>query len=63
MFDPAAVDFLIRSFGASQIVVGTDYPFALGDPHPMKTLELAGIRSETLVAVTSTNAKRFLALS
>ena len=62
VFDPAAVEFLIRSFGASQIVVGTDYPFALGDTHPMKTLELAGVRGETLVSITSTNAKRFLAL-
>jgi len=62
VFDPAAVGFLIKSFGATQIVVGTDYPFALGDTHPMKTLELAEIRGETLVAVTSTNAKRFLAL-
>ncbi len=62
VFDPAAVGFLIESFGAAQIVVGTDYPFALGDTHPMKTLELAEIRGETLVAITSTNAKRFLAL-
>jgi len=62
VFDPAAVGFLIKSFGAAQIVVGTDYPFALGDTHPMKTLELAEIRGETLVAITSTNAKRFLAL-
>ncbi len=62
VFDPAAVGFLIKSFGAAQIVVGTDYPFALADTHPMKTLELAEIRGETLVAITSTNAKRFLAL-
>jgi aminocarboxymuconate-semialdehyde decarboxylase len=62
VFDPAAVEFLIRTFGASQIVVGTDYPFALGDTHPMKTLELAGVRGETLVSITSTNARRFLAL-
>ncbi len=62
VFDPAAVGFLIESFGAAQIVVGTDYPFALGDAHPMKTLELAEVRGETLVAITSTNAKRFLAL-
>ena len=62
VFDPAAVGFLIKSFGAAQIVVGTDYPFALGDAHPMKTLELAEIRGETLVAITSTNAKRFLEL-
>src|SRR5258707_6170307 len=60
VFEPRAVQYLIDIFGASQICIGTDYPFALGDMHPMKTLELAAIHGETLVAISSTNAKRFL---
>ena len=62
VFDPAAVRFVMNTFGETQILIGTDYPFALGDPHPMKTLELAQIHGETLVAISSTNAKRFLGL-
>jgi aminocarboxymuconate-semialdehyde decarboxylase len=62
VFDPAAVRFIMGTFGESQILIGTDYPFALGDAHPMKTLELAGVRGETLAAISSKNAKRFLAL-
>ena len=62
VFDPAAVRFVIGTFGESQIMIGTDYPFALGDMHPMKTLELAQVRGETLVAISSGNAKRFLGL-
>jgi len=62
VFEPRAVQFLIDTYGASQIVIGTDYPFALGDTHPMKTLELAQVHGETLVAISSTNAKRFLGL-
>src|SRR5258708_5340415 len=62
VFEPRAVQYLIDIFGASQICIGTDYPFALGDTHPMKTLELAGIHGETLVALSSTNARRFLGL-
>src|SRR6266849_5754995 len=62
VFDPAAVRFVIATFGESQIMIGTDYPFALGDMHPMKTLELAQVHGETLVALSSTNAKRFLGL-
>jgi aminocarboxymuconate-semialdehyde decarboxylase len=62
VFDPAAVRFVMSTFGDSQILIGTDYPFALGDPHPMKTLELAQVHGETLIAVSSTNAKRFLGL-
>ncbi len=62
VFDPAAVNFVIQSFGATQILIGTDYPFAMGDNHPMKTLELAHLHGETLVAISSTNAKRFLGI-
>ena len=62
VFEPRAVQFLIDTYGARQIVIGTDYPFALGDPHPMRTLELAQVHGETLVAISSGNAKRFLGL-
>jgi aminocarboxymuconate-semialdehyde decarboxylase len=62
VFDPEAVKFLIRQFGASQICVGTDYPFALGDMTPLGTLEKAALDSATMAAITSSNAKRFLGL-
>ncbi|MGH8667631.1 MAG: amidohydrolase family protein [Burkholderiales bacterium] len=58
VFDPAAVKFLVGSFGASQILVGSDYPFNMGDPDPVGTLEKAGIDP----AVTARNARRFLGL-
>jgi aminocarboxymuconate-semialdehyde decarboxylase len=61
VFDPGAVAFLVRVFGESQICLGTDYPFAMGDTHPMKTAE-AAVHGEALVAMSSTNAKRFLGL-
>jgi aminocarboxymuconate-semialdehyde decarboxylase len=62
VFDPKAVRFLVESFGQTQIVVGTDYPFALGDFHPTKTLENANLDAATLTAITSSNARRFLGL-
>ena len=62
VFDPEAVKFLIKQFGSSQIVLGTDYPFALGDVHPLKTLEGASLDAATLSAITSSNARRFLGL-
>jgi aminocarboxymuconate-semialdehyde decarboxylase len=62
VFDPEAVKFLIKQFGASQIVVGTDYPFALGDTKPLGTLENAALDIATMTAITSANAKRFLGL-
>jgi aminocarboxymuconate-semialdehyde decarboxylase len=62
VFEPRAVRFLVETFGQTQILVGTDYPFALGDMTPMKTLENAALDVGTLSAITSTNAKRFLGL-
>jgi aminocarboxymuconate-semialdehyde decarboxylase len=63
VFDPKAVRFLVESFGKSQICVGTDYPFAMGDSEPMKTLERAALEPATLEAITAGNAKRFLGIS
>ena len=63
VFDPAAVNFLLQTFGASQICVGTDYPFAMGDFEPMDTLHRAALERGTLEAITAVNAKRFLGLA
>jgi aminocarboxymuconate-semialdehyde decarboxylase len=62
VFDAEAVRFLVKQFGASQILVGTDYPFALGETNPLGLLEKAALDVATLAAITSGNAKRFLGL-
>jgi aminocarboxymuconate-semialdehyde decarboxylase len=62
VFEPAAIRFLVESFGSSQIVLGTDYPFALGDADPLGTLGRAGFDAETVAAITSLNAKKYLGL-
>jgi aminocarboxymuconate-semialdehyde decarboxylase len=62
VFDPAAVKFLVERFGASQIVVGSDYPFNMGDSDPLGTLEKAGLDAAAVAAVTAGNALRFLGL-
>jgi aminocarboxymuconate-semialdehyde decarboxylase len=62
MFDPKAVRFVVESFGSSQICIGSDYPYAMGDTDPLGTLEKAGFDAQTVAAIRSTNAKRFLGL-
>ena len=62
VFEPRAIRFLVETFGQTQIVVGTDYPFALGDWTPTKTLQAAGLDATVLAAITAGNAKRFLGL-
>jgi aminocarboxymuconate-semialdehyde decarboxylase len=62
VFEPNAVRFLVETFGKDQICVGTDYPFAMGDFEPMKTLAAAALAPETVKKITAGNAKRFLGL-
>ena len=62
LFDPAAVRFVIDSFGRTQVLVGSDYPFNMGDPDPVGTLEKAGLDAAVLDAIRSGNARRFLGL-
>ena len=62
LFEPRAVRFLVESFGASQVMVGTDYPFNMGDTDPLGSLRKAGLDAATVDAITATNARRFLGL-
>ena len=62
VFDPANVRHVVATFGESQILLGSDYPFALGDTQPVKTLEAAELSPAAVAAISSANAKRFLGL-
>lgn len=62
VFDPLAIRFLVDRYGSSQIVVGSDYPFSMGDADPVGTLEAAGLGAEAVRAITAANARRFLGL-
>jgi aminocarboxymuconate-semialdehyde decarboxylase len=62
VFDPKATRFLIESFGSSQLCIGSDYPFNMGDNDPVATLAQAGLDAATVAAIQSANAKRFLAI-
>jgi ankyrin repeat protein len=47
-------------FGATQVVAGSDYPFTLGDPDPVKTLGSTQVDAATLQGFFRDNALRFL---
>ncbi len=62
LFDSDSVKFLVGRFGASQVLVGSDYPFALGEKDPLGRLRNAGLDEATITQIGSTNARRFLGL-
>jgi aminocarboxymuconate-semialdehyde decarboxylase len=63
VFDAPAIRFLVERFGASQLVVGSDYPFALGEPDPVGRLAETRLDPGVLAAIQSQNALRFLGLA
>ena len=62
LFDTDSIKFLVGRFGAGQVLVGSDYPFALGEQDPLGMLRKAGLDEKTVALIGSTNAKRFLGL-
>ena len=63
VFDPKLVHLLIESYGQSQILIGSDYPFAMGEGDPVGLLERAGLDAAALSAITGGNARRFLGVA
>ena len=62
VFDPRLVRLLIESYGSTQILIGSDYPFAMGEGDPVGLLERSNLDAATITAITGTNAERFLGL-
>lgn len=63
VYEPAALRRLIEVVGASQVVVGTDYPFDMGhyDPHALVEA-VTGLSAEERAAILGGNARRLLGL-
>lgn len=60
VYDETTLRFLIDKFGLSQLLVGTDYPFAIMEKRPLEKLGEAGLTADEIVAVTHLNVKRYL---
>jgi aminocarboxymuconate-semialdehyde decarboxylase len=48
---PAAIRFLVDLVGSERVLLGTDYPFALGDPDPVGTVTSLGLPDTEQAAV------------
>lgn len=60
LFDPEALKFLRNIVGAEKIMLGSDYPFPIGDPNPLKIVENAGLsENETKLILGDTAAEIF----
>lgn len=53
-----AIAFLTGLVGADRVLLGSDYPFALGDPEPVLTVRAAGLPARETDAILRANAGR-----
>jgi len=54
--------YIVEQFGADRVVLGSDYPFDMGDADPARSLAAAELDAGTTTAIEGETATRFLGL-
>jgi aminocarboxymuconate-semialdehyde decarboxylase len=58
MFEPRALRFLCDVAGADKIMLGSDYPFGIGDPDPAAIVDRTSLTQAERAAILGDNAAR-----
>ena len=59
--DPEALAFLVKRLGAERVVLGTDYPFPMGDQDPVGLVRSTpGLTDGAIASILGGNAARLL---
>jgi aminocarboxymuconate-semialdehyde decarboxylase len=63
VFDPAAVRYLVDRWGADHVLLGTDYPFDMGESDPLALIAaIPGLESGEADAIRGGNAAHLLGI-
>jgi aminocarboxymuconate-semialdehyde decarboxylase len=62
VFDQRTLQFLVGTMGADQVMLGSDYPFPLGEERVGSLIRQSNLPQHTKAKLLSGNAARFLAL-
>jgi len=57
-----ALEYLVANFGADHVLLGSDYPYDMGDPEPVETLRGTKIGAREREQITGANACRLLGI-
>jgi aminocarboxymuconate-semialdehyde decarboxylase len=60
--DPLALRYLLEVMGPGQVMLGSDYPFPLGEQHPGSLIEGLSLPEQQQAGLFSANALRWLGL-
>ena len=62
VFEPAMVADLAARYGADRLLIGTDYPFDMGESDPLALLEESGLTEDEVSLVAGDNARRLFGI-
>lgn len=62
VFDPVALSYLCELAARGSILLGSDYPFPIGDPHPLRVVDEANLPTRTRDSILGVAAVRTLGL-
>lgn len=63
VFEPDQLQFLIDKYGADHVMLGSDYPYDMGDDDPLATLaKVPGLSQDQIDLISGGNAARLLRL-
>jgi aminocarboxymuconate-semialdehyde decarboxylase len=60
--DPELLRALVEFVGPERVLLGSDYPFDMGDPHPVETVRACGFEPEDEAAILGGTAARLLGI-
>jgi aminocarboxymuconate-semialdehyde decarboxylase len=63
VYEGDSVRRLIERFGRTQVVIGSDFPFAIAEGDPVRRIRELGLDAETEALLMSANALRWLGRS
>jgi aminocarboxymuconate-semialdehyde decarboxylase len=59
---PRALAYLVDVVGEDRVLLGSDHPFWLGDPEPLRIVRAAGLSAAAQAAIVGGNAARLFGL-
>ena len=62
LFDSDALDYLVKFAGIDHVVMGTDYPFDMGETSPVDFIESMGGSLEKQKSILGKNAAKLLGI-
>jgi aminocarboxymuconate-semialdehyde decarboxylase len=57
-----ALEYLIENFGAGHVLLGSDYPYDMGDPEPIASLRATRVGAEQFHQIACANACKLLGI-